>query len=420
MASPAASPIKLPFPLSPRELVVMLAFSQALQALAIDAILPALGEVSRELAVTDPNRQQLVVGLFLIGIALGSLIPGTLADRFGRRPVLLGSVISCSVIGGLCALSRDFTMLLVLRFLGGLLSGGLSAVGSAILRDRFEGDRMASTQSLIFVIFMVVPMVAPTIGQGILLFAGWRWIFGFTAVLGLAVGTWIALRLPESLPAHRRLPISAGRIFGSTREVLLSRESIGYVLSAALTQGIMWGYIQSCSQLLGEHFGAGRSFPLLFGGMAVFMAASNFTNSRIVTRFGARRTGHTALIVYLLAALGQFWLAHRGNETLWQFVPLWTISMICGGFTGANFSSIAMQPFSRIAGAASSLQLFIRMIIASVIGAMIGQSYDNSARPLSTAMVLASIASLLLILYSERGRLFRRINPPGTPPQPVP
>jgi len=235
MASPAASPIKLPFPLSPRELVVMLAFSQALQALAIDAILPALGEVSRELAVTDPNRQQLVVGLFLIGIALGSLIPGTLADRFGRRPVLLGSVISCSVIGGLCALSRDFTMLLVLRFLGGLLSGGLSAVGSAILRDRFEGDRMASTQSLIFVVFMVVPMLAPSIGQGVMLLAGWRWIFGVTALLGAAMGLWITLRLPESLAAEFRQPISFQRIFGSSREVLLCRESIGYVLAGSLT-----------------------------------------------------------------------------------------------------------------------------------------------------------------------------------------
>lgn len=398
----------------------MLAFSQALQALAIDAILPALPDLARDLSVTDPNHRQLVVGIFMIGMAIGSLLPGTLADRFGRKPVLLGSVVAYTLTGIACALATDLTVLLGLRLLGGLLSGGLAAVVPAIIRDRFEGDRMASTQSLIFVVFMVVPMLAPTIGQGVLLLAGWRWIFGFTALLGTAMGIWIALRLPESLPPEFRQPIALGRIFGNAGEILLCRESIGYVIASALTMGVMWGYIQSCEQLLGEHFGAGRAFPLLFGAMALFMAVSNFTNSRIVMRFGARRTGHTALIIYAISSSLQFWLAHRGGETLWQFVPLMVINMICGGFTGANFSSIALQPFARIAGAASSLQLFIRTMIAAAMGALIGQSYDNSAGPLSTGMVAASFIGIALILFSERGRLFRRINPPGTPPHPQP
>ena len=418
MVSPTIRPAPAPAAIGKRELVVMLALSQALQALAIDAILPALSELAAALHVTDPNRRQLVVGLFMVGLAVGSLLPGTLADRYGRKPVLLASILGYTVTSGACALATGFPMLLALRLLGGLVAGALSSVGSAIVRDRFEGDRMASTQSLIFVVFMVVPMLAPSIGQAILLFAGWRWIFGFTAVLGLAMALWIALRLPETLDPALRQPISARQIFGSSREVLLKRESIGYVLASALNQGVMWGYIQSCEQLLGEHFGAGRSFPLLFGGMALFMALSNFTNSYIVMRFGARRTGHAALLVYGVAAALQFWLAYRGGETLWQFMPLWTLAMVCGGFTGANFSSIALQPFARIAGAASSLQLFIRMMVASLLGAVIGQAYDNSARPLATGMLVCWAINLGLILFSERGRLFRRINPPGTPPHP--
>ena len=178
----------------------------------------------------------------------------------------------------------------------------------------------------------------------------------------------------------------------------------------------MWGYIQSCQQLLGEHFGAGAGFPLLFGAMALSMAVGNFGNSKIVLRFGARRTAHTALILYGLTSLAQYVLAHRAHETLWQFVPLMTCNMMLGSFIGSNSASIALQPFARIAGAAASLQLFLRTTIASVIGAVIGQAYDDSARPLSSAMVLCSITALALVLFSEKGRLFRRINPPGTPP----
>lgn len=400
----------------------MLALAQALQALAIDAMLPALGPIAQDLAVSDPNRRQLVVGVFLMGLGVGALIPGTLADRYGRKPVLLGAVLAYAVTCGACALASDFTVLIGLRFLCGLLSGGLGAIGSAIIRDRFEGDRMASLQSLIFMVFMVVPMLAPTLGQVVLLVAGWRWIFGTIALMGLGMALWITLRLPESLDPERRQPISMTRIFGNTGEVLLCRQAIGYVLASAMTMAVMWGYIQSCQQLLGEHFGAGAAFPALFGAMALFMAISNFANSRIVLRFGARRTGHTALLLYGLSALVQYWLAHRGGQTLWQFVPLMTLNMICGGFMGSNFASIALQPFARIAGAAASLQLFIRTIVASVIGAMIGQAYDNSAGPLSTGMVLCWFAAMCLVLFSEKGRLFRRLNPPGapqpTPPQP--
>lgn len=178
----------------------------------------------------------------------------------------------------------------------------------------------------------------------------------------------------------------------------------------------MFGYVQSSQQLLGEHFGAGRAFPLLFGGIAVFMILANFANSRIVMRFGARRTGHAALIAYAITACIQCWLAWRGGETLWQFVVLMAINMACGGFYGANFAAIALQPFARIAGAASALQLFVRMVGASVLGAIIGQSYDNTARPLATAMVISSFLGLGLVLFSERGKLFRRLNPPATPP----
>ncbi len=420
MSSPAnpdtqPAPTAQPFPIGMRELVLMLALTQSLQALAIDFMLPALGHIAHDLGVSDPNRRQLVVGLFLVGIGLGSLIPGTLADRYGRRPVMLGCIAGYVVISFACAVTTDFTVLAALRLIEGFICAGLAVIPLAVIRDRFEGDRMASLQSLMSVIFLVIPMLAPSLGQLVLLVAGWRWIFALMGIFGMAMGLWVALRLPETMHPDYRQSLNAKNIAANMAAVVTTRASIGYVFANCCTLAIIWGYVQSCQQLVGEHFGAGTAFPLFFGGMALCMACASFTNSRIVERFGARRVAHTALMLYLVVAAIQFAYAHSGRETLWPFVILMTLTMICGAFTGANFSSIALQPFARTAGAASSVQSFLRNSLAALLAAAIGQSYDGTARPLSDAIVIAGVASLGLVLWSERGGLFRRLNPPGTP-----
>jgi DHA1 family bicyclomycin/chloramphenicol resistance-like MFS transporter len=402
-----------PFPLREGELVVLLALTQALQALAIDAMLPGLAAIARDLHSTDPNQRQYIVGIFLLGAGVGALIPGTLADRYGRRPVLLGCLACYVVMALACSLVTEFNTMLAFRFIQAMGSGGLAVLPSTIIRDRFEGDRMAKLQSLIGVIFMIVPMIAPTLGAGILTFAGWRWIFGATAVLGTMVSVWVYLRLPETMHPEFRQKIDLSTIGRNMVTTLTTRASIGYVIGSALILGAMWGYIQSSQQLIGEHFGAGARFPLFFGGMAMFMAFANFGNSRIVERFGARRVSHAAVFGFIAVAALQLFLATRAHQTLWQFVPVMTANMALMSFIGANFASIAIQPFARIAGAAASVQAFLRMVPASVLGAFIGQSYDGSATPFAAALLAAGLGCLGLILFSERGQLFRRVYPRG-------
>lgn len=393
----------------------MMALMQALQALAIDAMLPALGQISHDLGVSNPNHRQYVVGLFLGGIALGSLVPGAVSDRFGRKPVLLASLLLYVVLTAGCALVTEFNTMLAMRTIAGMACAALSVVPAAVIRDRFDGDRMARLQSLIAVIFLTVPMLAPSIGQAILLLAGWRWIFGFMALMGAGVLAWVWLRLPESLDPANRQPINPRAIATNMSATLTNRGALGYVLGGSFTVGVLWGWVQCCQQLLGEHFGAGELFPLIFGGMALLMAAGNFANSRIVERFGARRVGHSALLAYIAVSCLQVWLAYQPDETIWQFVPLMALNMMLMGFMGANFISIALQPFARIAGAASSAQSFIRVVVGSAIGLMVGQAYDQSARPLALWLLSAGLASLSLVLWSERGRLFRRVIPKGAP-----
>lgn len=397
------------------ELIVMIALLMSLNALCIDGMLPALDDIARELGAESGNQRQLVVGVYLLANGLGCLLPGSFADRFGRKPVIMVALAAYALFSLIVATLDSFGALLVARGLQGLFCAGLMVAPNAIIRDQFEGDRMARIMSSVSAVFITVPVIAPSLGQAVLLIAGWRWIFvGLACLAGLAA-LWAWLRLPETLHPENRQRIEVPAILGNMRLALLNRISVGYVLGAALLLGGVFGYVNSAQQLIGEHFGAGRWFPLVFGGTAAMMAVSNVVNARIVERFGARRVSHMGVIVFIFVSAAQVWasIVHDG-ELAW-FLPLMAMNLALLGFLGANFSSIAMQPFARIAGAASSVQTFFRMFGAALVGIVIGQAYDGTARPFAFALLIGSSAALVLVLFSERGKLFRRLNAPGGP-----
>jgi DHA1 family bicyclomycin/chloramphenicol resistance-like MFS transporter len=414
MTAPAV-PAQPHFAMSRFEFVAMMAMLMALQALAIDAMLPALGEIARDLGVSDPNHRQLVVGVYLLAAGVFSLVPGTLADRFGRRPILLGGLAIYVVFALACAFAPGFNTLLTMRVLQAVGSSALAVVPSAIVRDRFAGDAMAKLNSTVAMMFMVVPVLAPTMGQAVLGVAGWPWIFAVLAIMGTIMAGWVGLRLPETLTADAPRSAGIGELVRNMGTALTNRESIGYVIGGALVMGGTFSFINSAEQLISEHFGMGDAFPLVFAACAATMIISNLTNSRIVERFGARRVSHTALIVYICVAALQVILALDPHQTIWQFLPVMAANMCLLGFLGANFGSIALQPFARIAGAAASVQAFLKMVLSALLGMMVGQLYDGTARPLAFALLGFALLSLACVLFSERGRLFRRVWPRGVP-----
>lgn len=398
-----------------RELVVMVAMLMSLNALSIDGMLPALDEIAFEFGVGDGNQRQMVVAVFLLSTGFGSLLPGSIADRFGRRPVLLVSLGFYAVLSALVALVQDFQLLLVLRCLTGLIGASLMVVPMAIIRDRYEGDRMARLMSLVSAVFITVPVIAPSLGQAVLLFAGWRWIFIALAILGILAAFWVSLRLPETLEPDHRQSVNLTIIARNMLQAISTREATGYVLGTMLLIGSVFGYINSAQQLIGEHFRAGDWFAVIFGATAAMMAVASIVNSRIVERFGARRVSHTGVLVFIVVSAVQLWAAHYRPDSLAWFIPLMSINLGLLGFLGANFGSIAMQPFARIAGAASSIQTFFRLFGAALVGLAIGQAYDGTARPLAMALLSCSVLALAFVLYSEKGRLFRRKYPPRQP-----
>lgn len=393
--------------LGEREMIVLMALLMSLQAFGIDSMLPALGLMADDLGASG-NDRQFVISAYFLGSGIGAFFPGAFADRFGRRPVLFVGLICYVLLSLACSQVTNFETLLGLRLAQGITCAGISVVPMAIVRDRVGGDRMASMMSLIIMIFLAVPIFAPAIGQLILMFFDWRAIFDGMALMGVIVGIWVWMRLPESLTEENVQQIDPLTILKNMGQALSNRLSIGYVVGSAVVFGSLFGFLNSSQQLIAESFGAGNYFALIFGASIIGMVVASFTNSRIVERFGARRVSHTALIGFLVVSVLQIISAGRGEQTLWEFVPLLALNMTMLGFVGANFSSIAMQPFQHIAGAASSAQTSVRMVTGAVLGALIGQAYDGTALPLGIAMTVCAVIALVMVLYSERGRLFRR------------
>ncbi|MGB3754544.1 MAG: multidrug effflux MFS transporter [Parerythrobacter sp.] len=399
-------------PLGERELIALMAALMSLQAFGIDSMLPAIGRVAGELGARG-NSRQLIIGLYLIGTGFGALFPGVLADRFGRRPVLAFGLTAYVSFSFACAFVSSFPVLLVLRFLQGLLCASMAVVPAAIVRDHVGGDRMARLMSLIIMMFLAVPVIAPFIGQIIMELFGWRAIFGAMALLGGSVAVWMWVRLPETLTEANRQPIDLRAIGSNMTAALVNRGAIGYVVGSALVFGSLFGFLNSAEQLVSETFDQADNFAFIFGGAVLGMVAASFTNSRIVERFGARRVSHTALLGFITITVVQLWSASNQPQPLYQFVGLMTLVMAMLGFIGANFSSIAMQPFAAIAGAASSAQTGLRTGLGAILGAIIGSMYDGTARPLAVSMLSLGLLALAVVLFSERGKLFARRNLPG-------
>ena len=374
-------------------------------------MLPAFPAMVEGLSIPDPNHIQYVISTFLAGTGIGALIYGPLSDRYGRKPILLFSIVGSTIFSLACSFANSFEFLLAMRFGHGLLAAAMGVLVISVIRDRFSGDAMARRMSTIFLIFMIVPIIAPTIGQAVLLFAGWRTIFDLMALMALAAALWVWRRLPETLAPENVIPIEPHALAKAWKKVVLHRNATGYMLGAGIVQGALFGYLNSSQQLFDKVFNAAEFFTIGFAIVAIGIAASNFTNARIVERFGARRVSQTALIMFIAFGAMQLAAAYLAPTSLLIFLVLLTANMAMIGFIGSNFSSIAMTPFGHVAGAASSFQTFARTVIAASIGAAIGQQFDGSVAPVAAGFLVCGLIALALVLWCEKGKLFTR---PGT------
>lgn len=394
-------------PLGPREFVALVACMMAMTALGIDSMLPALPAIGETFALANPNDQQWVIAVFMFGFAGGQLLWGPLSDRYGRRPILLLTLALGMTFNAIAAFSPSFETLLVARFASGAAVASSRVVTVALVRDCFSGRAMARVMSLAFIVFMAAPVLAPTIGTLVMLVAPWRWIFWLLAAAAALTLAWVAVRLPETLHAEDRLPLSATRLARGTKFALTERISIGYTIAMAFLGAGLFGFINSIPQILDVVFDAADQLAIVFACVAGLMACANLLNSRIVMRFGTRLISHVALLGFIAFALIHLGFAFSGAETLWSFVVVQALMMGCFGLSTANFGAMAMDNMGHIAGTASSVQGFISTAGGALGGILIGQAFDGTTIPLYLGFLLGGLGALAAVLVTERGRLFR-------------
>jgi DHA1 family bicyclomycin/chloramphenicol resistance-like MFS transporter len=389
------------------EFVVLMAALMALGALGIDSMLPNLPAIGQSLGVSEENKRQLIITTYLLGLGCAQVIYGPLADRFGRRPVLLTGL--CLYVGFslVAAVSRSFEFLLFARVLQGIGAAATRAIPVSVIRDRYAGREMAKVMSLTSLVFMAAPIAAPSLGQLVLVLASWPWIFGLLATLGVALMLWALLRLPETLHPRDRLPIRLGRIAGSFAMAARNRTSLCYILAQTFLFGGLLGFVTSAQQVFADALGARDQFPLVFAICASFIAAASLVNARMVMRLGMRRLSHAALLAVIILASLHLTVAASHHETLIVFAAFQALTMFCFGLTSGNFGAMAMEPMGHIAGVAASFQGSVSMVGASLIGLIIGQSFNGSVVPLETGCLLCGLCALTCVLVAERGRLFQ-------------
>jgi len=395
------------------EMTVMLAALMALNSLAIDAMVPALPNIGRSLHVAHENRQQLVVIAYFIGFGSTQLVWGPLADRFGRKPILAAGVVLYSAFALLCGLAWSFPLLIAARLCQGASAAVTRVLVIAMVRDLFESEEMARVMSLVSMVFMVMPVVAPNLGQAILLVASWRAIFVVLAGYGVLMLGWSTMRLPETLHPEFRRSLQPSQIAAAIRASLTDPLSRGYTVALTVSSGCLIAYISSIQQIVADAFHAGRYIGLVFAAVAAPMALASWTNSRVVGRFGLRRVGHLAAAAFAIIALVHAALGLAGVETIWSFIVLQALTMCCFAFTSANLSTLAMTNMAAIAGTASSVQGIIWTIGGAAIGFIIGAQFNGTVVPFLLGTAACAVVGFIGVVLTEPRRLFGAIDPPG-------
>ncbi|TIL33867.1 multidrug effflux MFS transporter [Mesorhizobium sp.] len=394
------------------EFIALCAALMALNSLAIDIMLPALQQIGASLGVENENHRQYVIAAYILGFGGGQLFFGPISDRFGRRaPLVVGLVIYVAAASA-AAIAPTFATLILCRVVQGIGAAATRVIAVSIVRDTFEGRRMAEVMSLIFMVFMAIPVVAPAIGQFIMLFASWHWIFITMAAGALIVSVWALLRLPETLHPEYRRPLTASSVLGGFRIVLTNRIALCYAFASTFAFGAMFGFINSAQQIYVGVFGVGAMFPVIFAGIAGVLSFSSYLNSRLVGRIGMRRLSQSALLLFLAISLAWLVVSLQMKMPLWLFITFFACTMVPFGALGANFNALAMEPLGQLAGTASSILGFMQTFLGGVLGTLIGQAFNGTVTPLAAGFCSVSLGALVMVLIAERGKFFQPQNPP--------
>lgn len=389
-----------PLSISFFEFVCLCACLMAMTALAIDIMLPALPEIASSFGVASENDRQLIVVLYMAGFAVGQIFFGPLSDHYGRKPMLLLG-LAVFILGTIAALwAKSFEMLLAARLIQGVGAASPRIIAVAVIRDLYAGRQMARVMSFAMMVFITIPVLAPSVGQALVHVGNWHWIFIVLFVMAVGAAIWSGLRLPETarpaLGIERPLTLVQALL-----TALLNPLTAGYGAAGGFMFGCLLAYVASAQQVFVDVFGIGDEFPIVFGAIASAIAVASFVNARLVGRLGMRRVSHTALVGFIAVSLLLAAASAFGTAGFATFALAVGLSFFLFGLIAPNFNAIAMEPQGDNAGMASSVIGALGTAIGALAGGLVARSFDGSIFPISAGFAICSLIAGVLVLSVE-------------------
>lgn len=386
------------------EFVPLIALLMALVALSIDAMLPALPDIGNDLGAAQRNDAQLVVTALFLGLGFGQILFGPLSDYIGRKPAICAGLALFLAGCIVSILAPSFEAMLAGRVLQGVGVAAPRIVSVALVRDQYEGRRMARIMSFAMAVFILVPTLAPALGQGLLWVADWRAIFIMLFATAAIAGIWLLLRQPETLPAERRMPFSLRALAQSALEVLRSRQAVGYTLAIGFIFSPFIAYLSTAQQIFQDAYGVGALFPAYFAALALSFGVTSLVNSHLVMRYGMRRLSDLAAIGVTLVSLASWGgvFAFDGLPPLWMFIV--SLMLVFGGvgLIFGNLNALAMQPLGHIAGVGAALVALISTLVSVPLGGVIGYTFDGTLYALLGSFALFGAATFAAMRWAAR------------------
>lgn len=375
-----------------------MAFLMSNVALSIDTVLPALPNIGLSLQVANSNHLQLVIIMIFLGLGVGELVFGTLSDSFGRRPIVYVGVGIFVLASFLIIWSPTLEMLLLGRVIQGIGLSAARSVSISIIRDTYQGDRMARIMSFIMTIFILVPMIAPLLGQLILMAYDWKAIFYFQLLFISITIFWFWARQEETLTVEKRIPISRHLFTNGLKEYLRFRNSVLFTIMTGLLQGTFIAYLGSAQQIFQEQYQMINEFPYIFGGLALALGLSTLLNSSLVLRYGMLKMVNFSLYISVLSSFAYILcFLNVPNPPLSLLLAFIVVQFLALGSIPGNLSALAMQPLGHIAGIGAAIFSFISMTLGVIVAIVIGHFIQDTAIPLFVGFCLSGVFALILI-----------------------
>lgn len=386
-------------------MIAFLAFVGVLMAFGIDAALPAFDELRAEFDLDARGISAAVTGtVYFAGMALGQLLCGVLADRFGRRPILAGGLLVYAAAAAASAASTSLEMLLIARFVWGLGASAPSVLRFAVARDLYSGDRMARVVSIFMAVFLIGPIIVPFVGEAILTVGSWRTVFAGGVLLAAVAVVW-TLRFGETMDPADRRPIRLASFREAFFAVGRTPQTRWALIGSTLFTAQFFVWLGSAEPAISGIFDRDEQFTLFFGLSGAGMALALLANNRLIDRFGIARMIRRASVVHVaVSAVGfLFVFSADGVPSIWSWFAWAVVANAMTMVIGPMASALAMEPMGDKAGTVSAILGLSQLGVGAVLAAVVDAQVDTTVTPMLAGALIFGVPGAAALRAATRG-----------------